>query len=282
MSRKENNNNRNNKRMKSLPNKISNPCQYFYKNETSFYAPSCEVRGSFTLEAAMVFPFILGFFLTFLFFFRILETEMAVREALSYASRKTACLSVSADNQAVLLVGAEGFFRSALKETLEDEGYVKNGMTGISLLGSDFDGEYVSLTATYFVRLPKILWKWGALPVTQKSCSKKWSGQTVEGTQYVYVTETGEVYHRTKMCQSLNIRVSTVKTAQIGNIRNRNGEKYRRCSECAEKNLCQEWVYVTPYGEAYHLELGCSHLKRTIQRISVDKIEGRRKCAICW
>ena len=48
-------------------------------------------KGSYTLEAAVIIPVAAVFFLTLLFFFRVLQIQTEVQEALNYASRKTAC-----------------------------------------------------------------------------------------------------------------------------------------------------------------------------------------------
>ena len=48
-------------------------------------------KGSYTLEAAVIIPVTAVFFLTLLFFFRVLQIQTEVQEALNYASRKTAC-----------------------------------------------------------------------------------------------------------------------------------------------------------------------------------------------
>ena len=45
-------------------------------------------KGSYTLEAAVIIPVAAVFFLTLLFFFRVLQIQTEVQEALNYASRK--------------------------------------------------------------------------------------------------------------------------------------------------------------------------------------------------
>ena len=68
-------------------------------------------KGSYTLEAAVIIPVAAVFFLTLLFFFRVLQIQTEVQEALNYASRKTACEASAVSSQTGLLVSAEAYFR---------------------------------------------------------------------------------------------------------------------------------------------------------------------------
>ena len=72
------------------------------------------VKGSYTLEAAVIFPLVAGFLVSILFFFRVLQIGTSVQCALTYAGRMTAVEASMIDEQAALLVSAEGFFRSKI------------------------------------------------------------------------------------------------------------------------------------------------------------------------
>ena len=50
-------------------------------------------KASFTLEAAVVIPLVTGFFVVLLMFFRILQIQTQVQEALVMAGRKTAVMA---------------------------------------------------------------------------------------------------------------------------------------------------------------------------------------------
>lgn len=74
-------------------------------------------KGSYTLEAAVIIPVAAVFFLTLLFFFRVLQIQTEVQEALNYASRKTACEASAVSSQTGLLVSAEAYFRRSWERT---------------------------------------------------------------------------------------------------------------------------------------------------------------------
>ena len=71
-------------------------------------------KGSYTLEAAVIIPILAFFFVTILFFFRVLQVQTQVQEALDYAGRKTACVASSVSSEAGLFTSAEGYFRKEL------------------------------------------------------------------------------------------------------------------------------------------------------------------------
>ena len=55
-------------------------------------------QASLTVEAAVVLPLFIGFMVFLLFYFRIMQTELAVEQAMMYTARvEAACVSKSSD-----------------------------------------------------------------------------------------------------------------------------------------------------------------------------------------
>lgn len=73
----------------------------------------------------MIIPVAAVFFLTLLFFFRVLQIQTEVQEALNYASRKTACEASAVSSQTGLLVSAEAYFRKELGTYSLPEKYIR-------------------------------------------------------------------------------------------------------------------------------------------------------------
>lgn len=249
-------------------------------NETSCYFPT--LKGNITIEAAMVTPFLIGLLLVLLFLFRLLQIEAGVQEALIYSARRVATLSsVTRDNTA-LLAESEAIFRKSLQEIAIPSKYIRSGTSGISLLESNFDEDYITICAKYEFRLPGLGIEKVSLPIIQSGISRKWVGEEYTNSDYVYVTMNGEVYHKNTNCSSIKVSVESVEMGKIGGMRNTDREKYSACSFCAEKNTDAKWVYITSYGSAYHTDLGCIGLRRNLQRIPFKDIGERRACKICW
>ena len=240
-------------------------------------------KGSYTLEAAVIIPVTAVFFLTLLFFFRVLQIQTEVQEALNYASRKTACEAAAVSSQTGLLVSAEAYFRKELGTYSLPEKYIRGGKHAITMAKSDLSGNYINLQVNYYIKIPISFFEVKGVGICQKSKSHKWIGDRTDGKQsdYVYVTKHGTVYHRSRKCHYLDLSIKSADYAQISGMRNKNEHKYSACSGCVVKNYVSGKVYVTDYGTCYHSDLACSGLKRTIYLILLEETGGKRACGKC-
>ncbi len=97
---------------------------------------------------------------------------------------------------------------------------------------------------------------------------------------YVYITETGTVYHRNRYCSYLNPSIQKVSIAELGNKRNESGAIYYACPLCDDRKpgmIC----YITNYGTNYHTSSTCSGLKRTIYTIKLSEAGDKGPCSKC-
>lgn len=264
---------------------LSKHAYTFSVNELDNGAPLYSRKASLTLEAAVIYPLVAGFFVFLLFFFRVLQVQTEVYEALSYTSRKTAALCREEDVSAKTWATAEVLFREHLKKTQYVERYVWGGKNGILLAESDLDGDYVDLKANYRVVFPVNFFKFRGFWVYQESKSRKWTGAPLfshEESDWVYITPEGEAYHKTRYCNYLDLSIKSVNATQIGALRNKSEHKYYACDYCVAKNTNYHTVYYTTYGESYHATLGCQALRRTIYKVHLDNVRGRHPCAKCY
>ena len=243
------------------------------------------VKASYTLEAAVIIPMVAGFFAVLLLFFRILQIETQVQEALVYTSRKVATEASMVESPTALLASAEAVFQKELRQYLLPDKYVKRGYLGVSLLGSSFDRGYVELNADYTIKLPIGFFNEKGVRVSQTSKSRMWTGDADsncgQNEDYVYVTEHGTVYHRNRECNYLDLTIRAVNYADVGAKRNKNEHKYYACSSCVAEKMGLSNVYITDYGTCYHASLGCSGLKRTIYLIPISEVGGKGACSKC-
>ena len=265
---------------KSLPRFISRHVSQNERKET----PSCTcTKASYTLEAAIVFPVVTGFMVFVLMFFRVLQIQTAVEAALVYASRMTAVEACAVESDVALLASAEGFFVSKLSDSEVVEEYVDGGIWGISLLQSQANDENISLIADYNIKLPIGFFEIDTFNMSQKSVSRKWIGKAITeaSEDYVYITDYGTVYHKSKSCSHLDLSINRVNLGEIKLLRNKNGGKYSACSKCAEKIPEFSMVYVTDYGTLYHGDVSCSALKRTIRIVPLSEVFDMPACSKC-
>lgn len=238
-------------------------------------------KGSYTLEAAVILPLVAGFFVAVLFFFRVLQVQTSVQSALYYASRKTACEASTVSSPEVLLLTAGAYFKSEVRQYPCVERYVQRGDLNISVLQSGASENYIELRTNYKIRLPIHFFSVDGVAVTQCSKSRKWTGDKERGDEedYVYVTEHGTVYHCSRSCSYLDLSIQAIAAEEVGAKRNKNGNKYYACSECAAGNT--NIVYITDYGTCYHRNLACSSLKRTVYMVPISEVGGKGPCSKC-
>ncbi len=217
-----------------------------------------ENSGSMTIEAAMVLPLFLFAMMSFLSVMRMLQKSMETELKLYQTARNAAVYSAA----------------------------VKEGTEGN-------DGDWVRLKLVYPVSgqaagpFQKTLLLENHVNV---HIFNGYSGDFAEGSdeqkeEYVYVTETGQVYHRSRNCSHLNISVRSVHGAGLGSERSADGSKYYRCPYCSRGFSAGEVetmeLFVTDYGNRYHTRLDCPGLKRTIRLIPISQVGGRRPCSSC-
>ena len=246
----------------------------------SFYI--CQM-ASYTVEAAVVIPLLAGFLVLLLSFFRIIQVQCAVDEALLYAGRKTAVESSIVESEEALLLSAEGFLLYALKDYPLVEEQVVHGFAGIHLWESKMQGETIILKAKYVVELPIHFLGIQQVELSSQNLFRKWNtGKTQkEECGIVYVTPTGQVYHMDLNCRSLKLSVRDILLTEIERQRGANGQKYYKCTRCEWSDNTIERVYYTDYGTLYHSAVSCTALKRTIEAISIEEIGKRRPCKWC-
>lgn len=98
--------------------------------------------------------------------------------------------------------------------------------------------------------------------------------------EMVYMTEYGRVYHMSKACAYLNVRLESILFSDVTATRNSFGQAYTECSKCAEEEK-QEQVYISTGGNKYHWSLQCSAIKRTILEKTKEEVAGMSICHKC-
>ncbi len=99
----------------------------------------------------------------------------------------------------------------------------------------------------------------------------------------VFVAENGKVYHLDRECTYLRPRIQTVMFWQIKTQRNQSGGIYYPCESCCRSELLDQnsSVYITSYGDRYHIRSTCSRLKRTVRAIHRSEAGNLPACSKC-
>ena len=124
--------------------------------------------------------------------------------------------------------------------------------------------------------------------LASKYTAKPWNGyngssldqEAENNEEMVYITPSGEAYHKSAVCPYLKLSIHVANLENIGELRNLEGAKYERCPKCSnDKNSV---IFITDYGNLYHSSLNCSHLKRTIEAVKKSEAGERHACHKCF
>lgn len=231
-------------------------------------------KASLTLEAALVFPIAFFALYSILFFFCVLQTSIDTKGALTAAASRLS-LELAEDEEAY---GRNAlYFYLELKEKGVDTRWISRGAAGVQWKGTETKGEDVALRIQYKCRLPVSVFGIREVPISQQAVIRKWIGagegaaEAGEDT-WVYVTQEGTVYHRSRECTHLALSIRTASRQQA--------MEYAPCQKCGSgpQGAC---YYVTDEGERYHTTLSCSGLKRTIYLVALSEIPGYYGCSRC-
>ncbi|MCL2717867.1 MAG: pilus assembly protein [Lachnospiraceae bacterium] len=210
-----------------------------------------KINGSMTVEAALVMPVFLFFMMSVLYVFQIINTQTETYTALHQRGNRIAF-----------------------------EGYQNRAELG--------DG-VIDLTESYQIK-PYLFWQdFGQLKVVQQYYGYAWVGYDVSRggnsevllNEYVYITETGTVYHVTMECSHLKLSITSINSNEISSKRNESGGKYHQCERCPKED--NGILFITAFGTRYHSNINCSGLKRTVRELEINEAvrQGYRGCSRC-
>lgn len=141
----------------------------------------------------------------------------------------------------------------------------------------------MKISLKYTVKNPFNILGKRQITIYEKRITDIWLGEEKDGfelnnndeSEYVYITQYGEVYHIEKMCSYLVRNIKAASLAEITDLRNASGGKYYPCSLCKGASKI---VYYTDYGDKYHASDSCYALQRTILKVKKEKIKGMECC----
>lgn len=261
------------------------------------------MSGSMTVEAAVILPLFLFLFLSLFSFMEILRIQSNLLISLRETGKEMCVYGYlydkagSKETENGIIPGILFSQLYVKEQVIKDIGMeeldaspIVNGHQGISFLTSSIMSnkkDLIDLRAVYYVQPDFSLLYTPKYLVCTRFLGRAWTGYDVtansekEDSQiYVYITETGKVYHWSLDCSSLNIKIKQIAFSVIDKARNESGEKYRKCEKCGKGSTPMS-VFITTDGNRYHFEKNCSGLKRTIFTIPITQVGNRTPCKRC-
>ncbi len=263
-------------------------------------------RASMTVEASIALPLFIFFFVNIMVVFNIVKVQSDMEAALHQTGSEMSLMAFDLRLGEGLLGDYEGsgvdtvagaggiiFAKEMIRDYLGkgiEGSCVKNGFDGISFINSRvlLGNDYIDLVMDYKVQpmIPIVGFK--EFPVESRFFGHAWTGYDIEAgfgemeneEEMVYVTEHGEVYHRSVDCEHLHIKAKSVDMRDLKSQRNKDGKIYYPCEYCGEA-IGAGNVFITGYGERYHSSVGCPGLKRKIYTIPISQVGSKRPCSTC-
>lgn len=269
----------------------------------------CSKKGSLTLEASLLVPVFLFAIISLLSFTEILRVQMKINSSLQQTAKELSVYGYAVKNNVQMdtlsnpeensetssflsgIAISETYVRSRLIKDLTSE-YLQaspvKGSGNLSFVGSKFmEKDRIELRCVYPVTPFFALSDKAGFYTESTAVARAFTGYdntsnyaNAEKETYVYITETGRVYHQSRSCHYLDLSIQQTDKNQISALRNASGGRYYACPLCAKSGIGNN-VYITDYGDCYHYDLLCSGLKRTIQAVPISEVGTRTPCSKC-
>lgn len=150
----------------------------------------------------------------------------------------------------------------------------------LTLGNSSIENGIVDMVVEYEIKIPYIN---KYMSIAQRGRVHEWTGEDIsKSIKEVYITKNGDVYHKSKDCSYLIVRIRKAYYSQIDELRNDNGGKYKKCQLCVNKKLNKSTgIFIAEDGEKFHVDLKCSGIKRNVMAVDISQIGNRRQCSRC-
>lgn len=274
---------------------------------------SYRLKGSITVEAAIVLPVFILLIISMMNFFVVINYQNIMQFNVFSSALSVGRLSYTMDRlediknkeEAIENIGinsnliysgintayvSEKIFTEELKDYTNEAGVV-NGVRGV-LVTSTVEEKTLGINdikVNYRMEFSIMGNKKYNLRMANCCYFRSWIGESLketskegESAQKVYITQNGKVYHLKKNCTYINIIVVKVKLSYIDNFRNESGGKYYECEICAKKSSNKkEDVFITASGTRYHYDESCRKIDRDVIEVDISNIGERKVCSRC-
>ncbi|MCM1044773.1 MAG: hypothetical protein NC417_04620 [Candidatus Gastranaerophilales bacterium] len=269
---------------------------------------SGKVRASMTVEAAIVLPIFLFFFINMGCAIEMIRLHGNLELALRETGNKLSVYGYVLERDDAAEKDGSGLGQEVLdiafsytyvkgqiinyagKEYLNQSPLIY-GTDGLQFVESEiFTGEdQFELVLTYAVS------PWMQMPgvrpfrMANKYYGHIWNGYELGNMprdnsvtkDYVYLARNGTVYHESPNCTHLALTIREVSMSRVPYERNESGGKYTCCEKCG-RGVSPETVYIGVQGDRYHYDRDCPGLRRSIYTLEREEAQARyRPCSRC-
>jgi len=248
------------------------------------------VKGSITVETSLVLPLFIISIVNIISLFEMIYIHTAMDIALNQVGKE---ISVAANFQNIyendLLTEVyvkERVFQLVGENKIADS-LIVGDSNGIVLLRSEIakENDVIDLVMTYRVEPWFPFFQVGDMVMINRCYIKAYTGYALNENAFeerrFYVAENGDVYHLSRSCTHLQLSISMVGEAELVKARNKDGEKYKPCEVCFDKEMSGGHYYIAMQGNRYHSSVACTGLKRTIYVVKESGVGNKPLCIRC-
>lgn len=282
----------------SVPSPMSNFLLHNYKSkpciEGAYLPASCHtgrrLKGSMTVEAAVIVPLLLMFFLHLGSYMEMLRLHGRLEYALWQTGKELAVYAAAEAGDDIPDIAVSYLYVNSRLQQILGREYLDGsplvyGSLGLNYLASEYqEDENINIILTYQVSPPITCFPFPYFRMTSRYYGRAWTGYAVgedeKPTVYVYVTEDGEVWHSRGDCSYLKLSIYEAPPERVWTLRNESGECYRACNRC-EGRPQGENVYLTREGNRYHTTRDCPSLQRRVHAVPWQENMPYRPCSRC-
>lgn len=290
------------------------------KRTFPFTLRSGKVAGSMTVEAALVLPLFLFFFLNLGSVMEIMRLHGRLETALWEVGRETGIygaalrmrdawgVSEETDGSGMgdpgknvkselgeLLLSGIGdlalsytYVKAGIENFLGEEylnaAPLRGGGDGLHFAGSDIvnGDDVLEMVVTYQIEPFWALAAFRPFLMENRYYGRLWTGYDVgkAALAVYYLADNGEVYHTNRNCTHLMLSVRQISWISLNTEVNERGQQYRMCEKCVSGWLPRE-IWIAREGDCYHARRDCSGLKRTYRAVRWEEARNYRPCSRC-
>ena len=229
-------------------------------------------KGSVTLEAALILPIVLFVLYGFIILGQLIYVDDEVSKGINETCRYIAKDAYDKEDYNPSVITLLKFREYVDENKLA---MVDGGVSGVLISCKKSDDDILHLNASYKVHIKLPLIGNYSFNMTDTSAVRPFDGydpdKAGDDDEYVYVAETGGVYHTDMNCTYITVRIVDKDDASL------KGKTY--CHHC--KNHHASGKYVTVSGSKIHKDINCSSLKRTVHLVKKSEIKGLPLCSKC-
>lgn len=245
--------------------------------------------GYITVEASIVIPLFLIVMMGFALWIQVFMIEAEIQEGVTetgkYMARQIYKYEKLEDKTQLLnkfsRLAIQGKWKEYVNKDFLNQSCLVDGIKGVSFQNSRYDenSDSIKIHVKYKIKIMLPFVGNYQLQMVAKTEQKSFTGYPHSSGEYVYVAESGKVFHTERTCP--HIALSIVKAYDTEKYASKKSG-YSACERCTKHyEGVKSYFYITKYGKKYHTSLQCSGLKRTVQKIKLEEVKGLGKCLKC-